>query len=297
LPTGPVERYEPVGEAMDRVNFDPIASLAKKVTSGIEAIDGAASRASMWSKDGAWTRDIAIQGLFVGDAWETDSALIVRTHTEQRGSALLKRIDGTSAVQPSIRILRFSGTGAGQLCRYCKMAVVRDLSIVSHTLGDSLYLLARISAGGERLRPISRTGLHPAEKLQVELDSTASFRRQAVAQRPTREQRDAVAAAFAAMPISRTKALLLGTIVIDRDGSSWVKRQTRRGSAAEMDEFDKSAQLLFVVRLPDGRRLLRVRDADLLATYSDENGRHFIEEYSVNKSLVGKTRPVPGSTE
>lgn len=247
------------------------------------AIDGASSRASYWTIEGNLLHDVRLRGSYISGAWSTDSGVIVRTHDEGRSAIELVHLDASTDSQPIVRRLPFSGNRSESPCQYCKIALGRDLSVVSHIMDDSAYRLLRFTSAGQPKPPLVREGVPLVARSKTELDSIAQFRTRFISQRESAVERRAFKEAFDQLPISPMKYRFMGAVIVDRELNIWIQRQTASGAPVEVDVFDRGGTFEFTVLLPEGSRLVRSQGGRILVFRNSENGDQSVEEYRVRR--------------
>ncbi len=267
--------------------FRGISSVIATGDTGFVAIDAALRRASYWGIDGTLRREVPLSGSYIGGAWSTDSGLVVRSHSEDRTSILLRKVGWSSDSQPVLRTIRFTRDGSASSCQYCKIAVGADVSVWSSVADDTAYALLRLGADGSAAHVVHRLGLQLIERTEYEIDSVAKFRDWVVRQRGSDIARRAMLDAYRSLPIPTMKSRFAGGVLLDRTSDAFILRSTRRGSPAAVDEFNSNGDYLRTILLPEGARPLRVRLGRLLVMREDESGQSLVEEYKIDSVKVG----------
>jgi hypothetical protein len=250
-------------------------------TSIIAVLDGQLRKVSMWTRSGAWQKDVRLDAPFVHGMWATDSGLVVGAQSASRSRTELLVVDTAESEARVIRRIEFGTDPSRTSCPYCPIAVDADLGYVANVLNDTLYRVLRVSATGEALPPIERTGVERPMRTREELDSIESFRTKVVSQRKSAIEKSALRKAFDGSPISPRKYRFVAGPIVDDAHNIWIARSYVRGMSAEVDVFDSAGKFLTTVRFPDGTRVFRARSGLILTSRNSESGEQYIQEFRV----------------
>ena len=219
--------------------------------------------------------EVSLPSLFVSRMWRTTAGVRVHAQRTSRSSILLLRGDSPAAA-PVVE-LQFSSNPERSLCTYCWMAVAPDGTIYSRVQADTIYRIARYSAGGRPAGFIEREGVPVVRMSDADKDSVEIFRRSLATRAPNEAARRSIEMALESYPIIPHKFMFAGMPLVDAQNHLFIARSSNMGMPVPVDIFDApSGTFLGEVRLPAGSKLVRSTEQGILVFRDeDEDGPSF----------------------
>lgn len=192
--------------------------------------------------------EVSLPSLFVFRMWPTTAGVRVHAQRTSQSSILLLR-----GHAPAAAPVEFSSDPERSLCTYCWMAVAPDGTIYSRVQADTIYRIARYTAGGRPAGYIEREGVTVVRMSDADTDSVKIFRRSLATRAPNKAARRSIEMALESYPITPYKFLFAGMPLVDAQNHLFIARSSNMGMPVPVDIFDApSGKFLWEVRLPAG---------------------------------------------
>ncbi|WP_411279185.1 hypothetical protein [Gemmatimonas sp.] len=272
------------------------SGLAVDADGTILVSDSRNRRVQRYGKKGCIS-EISLPSLFISRMWSTTSGIRVHAQRTSRSSVMLLRGDFPVA-DPMVE-LKFSSDPERSLCTYCWMAVAPNGAIYSRVQADTVYRIARYSAGGRPAGYIEREGVPIVRMSDADTDSVEMFRRGLAAKAPNEAARRSIEMALKSYPITPYKFLFAGMPIVDVQNHLFIARSSNMGEPVPVDVFDApSGKFLGEVRLPAGSKLVRSTEQGILVFRDEDEAGPSFSVYRLERaSLASDSSALPPSAK